>query len=180
MPESKQKKLERVRPPKVQISYEVETLDAVVKKELPFVMGVLADLSGDNEVKDARGRPMKITERKFSHIDRDNFNTILKSSKPKATFRVADKLSGEDGKTMSIDLEFQHMEDFHPEKIAEKIDPLRKLMEARRRLASLKQKMDGNTDLENSLNEILRNVDLRQQVKSSLDADENNSGNSQA
>jgi type VI secretion system protein ImpB len=170
MPESKQKKLERVRPPKVQISYEVETLDAIVKKELPFVMGVIADLSGDNEVKDAKGRPVKITDRKFSQIDRDNFNTILNGCKPRAAFRVADKLSGEAGKTMSIDLEFQHMNDFHPEKIAEKIEPMRKLMEARRRLASLKQKMDGNTDLENSLNEILKNVDLRQQVKASLEA----------
>ncbi len=172
MPESKQKKLERVRPPKVQISYEVETLDAVVKKELPFVMGVIADLSGDNEVKNAKGRTLKITERKFCQIDRDNFNNVLKSCRPRATFRVSDKLSGEPDKTMSIDLEFQNMEDFHPEKIAEKIEPLRKLMEARRRLASLKQKMDGNTDLENSLNEILRNVDLRQQVKSSLEAEE--------
>ncbi|HEX3020584.1 MAG TPA: type VI secretion system contractile sheath small subunit [Chitinispirillaceae bacterium] len=172
MPESKQKKLERVRPPKVQISYEVETLDAVVKKELPFVMGVIADLSGDNEVKNAKGKPLKITERKFSNIDRDNFNSILKSSRPRATFRIADKLTGDPEKTLSIDLEFQNMDDFHPEKIAEKIEPLRKLMEARRRLASLKQKMDGNTDLENSLNEILRNVDLRQQVKSSLDTDQ--------
>lgn len=170
MPESKQKKLERVRPPKVQISYEVETLDAIVKKELPFVMGVIADLSGDNEVKDAKGRPVKINERKFSQIDRDNFNTILNGCKPRATFRVADKLSSEAGKTISIDLEFQHMNDFHPEKIAEKIEPMRKLMEARRRLASLKQKMDGNTDLENSLNEILKNVDLRQQIKASLEA----------
>ena len=168
MPESKQKKLERVRPPKVQISYEVETLDAIVKKELPFVMGVIADLSGDNEPKDAKGRPLKITERKFSTIDRDNFNTIMQSSKPRATFRVADKLSGEPGKMLSVDLQFEHMDDFHPEKIAEKIEPLRKLVEARRRLASLKQKMDGNVDLENSLNEILKNVDLREQVKSSL------------
>ncbi len=170
MPESKQKKLERVRPPKVQISYEVETLDAIVKKELPFVMGVIADLSGDNEVKDAKGRPVKINERKFSQIDKDNFNTILNGCKPRATFRVADKLSGEAGKTMNIDLEFQHINDFHPEKIAEKIEPMRKLMEARRRLASLKQKMDGNTDLENSLNEILKNVDVRKQIKASLGA----------
>jgi type VI secretion system protein ImpB len=170
MPESTQKKLDRVRTPKVQISYEVETFDAIVKKELPFVMGVIADLSGDNEVKDPKGRPVKITERKFSQIDRDNFNSILSGCKPKATFRVADKLSGDAGKTMSIDLEFQHMNDFDPEKIADKIEPMRKLMEARRRLASLKQKMDGNTDLENSLNEILKNVDLRQQIKASLEA----------
>ena len=98
MPESKQKKLERVRPPKVQISYEVETLDAIVKKELPFVMGVIADLSGDNEIKDAKGRPVKISDRNFSQINQDNFNTILNGCKPRATFRVADKLSGEDGR----------------------------------------------------------------------------------
>lgn len=172
MPESIQKKLERVRPPKVQISYEVETGDAIVKKELPFVMGVLADLSGDNEPKDANGRSLKITDRKFTMIDRDNFNTVLKSTRPKATFRVADKLSGEPDKMMSVSLDFENMDDFHPEKIAERVEPLRKLVEARRRLASLKQKMDGNTDLENHLNDILKNVDLRAEVKSSLDGDE--------
>jgi type VI secretion system protein ImpB len=171
MPESIQKKLERVRPPKVQISYEVETGDAIVKKELPFVMGVLADLGGDNQPTDPKGKPLNVMERKFTLIDRDNFNTILKSSKPAVKFRVPDKLSGDPEKTLSIDLQFEHMDDFHPEQITKKIEPLRKLVEARRRLASLKQKMDGNTNLENHLNEILKNVDLREKVKSSLDSD---------
>jgi type VI secretion system protein ImpB len=178
MPESTQKKLERVRPPKVQISYEVETGNAIVKKELAFVTGVIADLSGDNEVKDKKGRSIKITDRKFSEINRDNFNSVLEGCKPRATFRVDDRLSGESGKQLSVDLEFTHISDFHPEKIAEKIEPLRKLVEARRRLASLKRQMDGNTDLENSLNEILKNVDLRQQVKASLDEGEKKPENS--
>jgi type VI secretion system protein ImpB len=173
MPESIQKKLERVRPPKVQISYEVETGDAIVKKELPFVMGVLADLSGDSKVTGPDGKPLPVMKRDFTLIDRDNFNSVLKSCNPSVKFRVADKLSGDPDKQLSIDLDFKHMNDFHPEQIADKVEPLRKLVEARRRLASLKQKMDGNTDLENHLNEILKNVDLRQQVKSSLGGDEN-------
>lgn len=172
MSESIQKKLDRVRPPKVQIKYEVETYGAIEKKELPFVMGVIADLSGDNKLKDAKGRPLKIKDRKFVNIDKDNFNDVLKSNKPRATFRVKDRLSGEEDKNLNVDLEFANLSDFHPEQVADKVPALKKLVEARRRLASLKQKMDGNDDLEYKLNEILKNAETRDKLKNTLDQGE--------
>ncbi|MBD3317599.1 MAG: type VI secretion system contractile sheath small subunit [Chitinivibrionales bacterium] len=172
---SVQKKLDRVRPPKVQINYDVETYNSVEKKELPFMMGILADLSGDNKQTDAKGRPLKITDRKFVNIDPDNFNDVLSSCKPRVTCRVPDKLSGEEGKSLNVDVEFSTLEDFHPERVAQKVEPLRKLMEARRRLASLKQKMDGNDELEDHLNDILKNADTRDKIRSSLGGDDSDS-----
>jgi type VI secretion system protein ImpB len=163
-----QKKLERIRPPKVQISYDVETYDAIEKKELPFMVGILADLGGDNRPTDARGRPQKITDRTFMNVDRDNFDEVLGSCRPRVSCRVPDRLTGEPGRNMTIDIEFGNLADFHPEKVAEKVEPLRKLMDVRRRLASLKQKMDGNDDLEEQLNEILADAEERRKLLASL------------
>ena len=168
MAESQQKKLDRVRPPKVQIKYEVETYGGSERKELPFVMGVVADLSGNNDVTGSDGKKLKVKDRKFTMIDPDNFNEVLKGAKPRVKCNVDDKLSGEKDKSLSIDIQFDSLDDFHPEKVAEKIEPLRKLLEARRRLASLKQKMDGNDNLEEKLNEILKNADSRDKLSASL------------
>lgn len=170
MSESYQKKLDRVRPPKVQIKYTVKTGDAIEEKELPFVVGTLADLSGDNEVTDANGKKLKIKDQKFDVVDRDNFNSYLKTTKPRLSYTVADKISNEEGKNIKVDINFENIDDFHPEKVADKVEPIRKLVEARCLLASLKQQMDGNDDLEERLNQILKNADVRENVKNSLDS----------
>ncbi len=168
MAESHQKKLDRVRAPKVQIKYDVETYGAIEKKELPFVVGVVADLSGDNPAMDNNGKPQKVKDRKFVNIDGDEFNNVLKASRPRVKCSVPDKLSGEEGKNISIDMEFESLDDFHPHNVAEKVEPIKKLVEARRRLSSLKQKMDGNDDLEGLVNQILSNSDVRNSIKGSV------------
>lgn len=165
MAQSTQKKLDRVRPPKVQIKYDVESYDGVEKRELPFVMGVMADLSGDNPVLDKEGKPVKVKDRQFINVDGDEFDSVLKASKPRVKATVADKISGEEGKNFAVDMTFETLDDFSPEAIAEKVEPVQKLVEARRRLASLKQKMDGNDELEQLVNDILVNADLRGSIK---------------
>jgi type VI secretion system protein ImpB len=168
MAESQQKKLDRVRAPKVQIKYEVENYGGSERRELPFVMGVVADLSGDNDVTGPDGKKLKLKDRKFTSIDPDNFNEVLKGAKPKVKCSVADKLTGNSDQNLNVDIQFESLDDFHPEKIAEKIEPLRKLLEARRKLASLKQKMDGNDNLEDKLNEILQNAESRNKLSDIL------------
>lgn len=165
MAESHQKKLDRVRAPKVQIKYDVETYGGVEKKELPFVIGVMADLSGDNAAVDANGKPLKVKDRKFVNIDGDVFNSVLKSSRPRVACSVPDMLSGVEGQNLKIDIEFESLDDFQPHAVAEKVDPIRQLVEARRRLSSLKQKMDGNDDLESLVNQILANGDVRESIR---------------
>src|SRR5271165_6764445 len=130
--ESLQKKIGRVRPPRVQITYDVETGGAIKKKELPFVAGVLADLSGDPAV------PLPaVKDRKFVQIDRDNFDKVLAKSAPRLAFKVDNKLSDDDTK-IGIELKFSSMEDFEPQMLAEQVEPLRKLIELRRKLANLR------------------------------------------
>jgi len=149
--ESLQKKIGRVRPPRVQITYDVETNGAIEKKELPFVAGVLADLSGDP----ATPLPA-VKERKFVQVDRDNFDKVLAKIEPRLVFKVDNKLSDDDTK-ISVELKFRSMEDFEPQRLAEQVEPLRKLIELRRKLANLRSSLYGNDKLDKMLQDILQN-----------------------
>src|SRR5262249_12219678 len=135
---SLQHKLDRVRRPRVQITYDVETGGAMQKTELPFVVGVMADLSG--QPKDPL-RPLK--ERKFTNIDRDNFNEILSKSAPRLAMKVQNRLTDEDTK-LAVELNFKHMDDFEPARVAEQVGPLKELLDMRQRLTQLLSKMEGN------------------------------------
>ncbi|BBO67199.1 type VI secretion protein [Desulfosarcina alkanivorans] len=153
MPESLQHTLDRVRSPRVQITYDVEIGDAIEMKEIPFVVGVLADLSGKPD------EPLpKVKDRKFVEIDRDNFNQVLAGMKPRLAYRVDNKLTDDDSK-MAVELRFKSLDDFHPERVAEQVTPVRKLVEARKRLSDLLAKLDGNDQLDELLQDVLANTD---------------------
>lgn len=163
MAESSQKKLDRVRKPRVQITYDVETGGAMEMKELPFVVGVLGDFSGNP---DEALPPMK--DRKFVQIDRDNFNDVLAGMKPRLAFRVDDKLSGEEGSQLNVELRFKSMDDFSPENVVKQVEPLRKLLDTRNKLKNLLGKMEGNDALEEMLNDVIKNTDSRETLAKSL------------
>ena len=151
--ESLQHTLDRVRAPRVQITYDVEVGDAIEMKEIPFVVGVLADLSGKPD------EPLpKMKERKFVEIDRDNFNKVLAGMAPRLAYRVDNKLTN-DGSQIAVDLRFKSMDDFHPEQVAKQIDPVRKLVEARSRLSELLSKLDGNDKLDELLQDVISSTD---------------------
>ena len=154
MSESTQHKLDRVRRPRVQITYDVETNGAMQKVELPFVVGVMADLSGSP--KEAL-RPMK--ERKFVNIDRDNFNDVLRRSAPRLAMKVDNKLTGEADSKLAAELNFESMEDFDPAKVATQIPALKELLDMRKRLSELMSKMEGNDKLEALLADVLANTE---------------------
>jgi type VI secretion system protein ImpB len=157
--ESLQHKLDRVRPPRVHITYDVEIGDAIVMKELPFVVGVLADLAGKPD------EPLPLLrDRKFVDIDRDNFNEVLRGAKPRLAFRVDNKLTDDDTK-LGIELRFANMDDFEPERIVRQVEPLRKLLEIRRELKGLLAKTDGNDRLNEQLQEIISNTELLQRLR---------------
>jgi type VI secretion system protein ImpB len=153
MAESLQHKLDRVRRPRVQITYDVETNGAMQKVELPFVVGVLADLSG--QPKEAL-RPLK--ERKFVSIDRDNFNEVLARSTPRLALRVQNRLTDEDTK-LAVELNFKELDDFEPARVAEQVAPLKELLDMRQRLTQLLSKMEGNDKLEQLLGDVLSNTE---------------------
>ncbi len=158
MPESIQHKLDRVRPPRVHITYDVEIGDAIEMKEIPFVVGVLADLSGKPD------EPLpKMKDRKFIEIDRDNFNQVLEGMKPRLAYRVDNKLTNDDTK-MAVELRFKSMDDFHPERVAQQVEPLRKLVEVRQRLSDLVSKLDGNDRLEELLQDVLSSTEKVEQL----------------
>jgi len=160
MAESTQHKLSRVRPPRVQITYDVEIGDAIEMKELPFVGGILADLSGKPEV------PLpKIKDRKFVEIDRDNFNEIMGAIAPRLAFQVENRLA-DDGSKLNIELKFGHMDDFDPVNVLKQVEPLRKLYDARQRLSDLLTKLDGNDELEGLLQEVVENTENLNELKS--------------
>jgi type VI secretion system protein ImpB len=165
MPESTQHKLDRIRPPRVQITYDVEIGGAIQKKELPLVMGILADLSGKPE----EALP-KLKDRKFVEIDRDNFNDILKSITPRMTAQVDNKLSAEGGKT-NVELKFRHIDDFSPLNIVMQNEALRKLFESRQKLNDLLAKLDGNDALDNMLQTVTGNADEMKQLKAAANGD---------
>ncbi|HEY3572186.1 MAG TPA: type VI secretion system contractile sheath small subunit [Thermoanaerobaculia bacterium] len=164
MPESTQKKLSRVRPPRVQITYDVEIGDAIQMKELPFVVGIMADLSG----KPAEALP-KLKERKFVEIDRDNFNDVLASCAPRLALRVDNKLAKDDTK-LNVELSFRNIDDFSPVEVVKQVEPLRKLFEARQRLMDLLSKLDGNDKLDALLQEIVDNPETQKALKASTTA----------
>jgi type VI secretion system protein ImpB len=152
--ESLQHKLDRVRAPRVQITYDVEIGGAIENKELPFVVGVLADLSG----KPTEPLP-KLKDRKFVEIDRDNFNRVLEGMKPRLAFRVDNKLGGKEDSQIGVELKFKSMDDFHPEQVAQQVEPLRKLIEARQKLAELRNKLDGNDKLDELLQDVISSTE---------------------
>jgi type VI secretion system protein ImpB len=163
VPESIQHKLDRVRKPRVQITYDVETEGGMVKKELPFVVGVLGDLSGNNPQE--KLKPLK--DRKFVNIDRDNFDEVLASMKPGLKFKVENTLKG-DGSEMGVDLKFNSMEDFEPGAVVKQVPALAKMLEARNKLRDLLAKADTSEALEEKLEEILRNTDNVDKIAGAL------------
>src|SRR5579862_6593497 len=130
--ESIQRALTRVRPPRVKITYDVETGGAIEKKELPFVVGILADLSGDPVE-----NPAALKDRKFVEIDRDNFNDVLKAIGPKITVKVPDHLSEKEDATASYALAFEHIDDFRPEALVDRVEVLKALLDKRNKLRDL-------------------------------------------
>ncbi len=160
MAKSSQKFIARNRAPRVQIEYDVELYGAEKKIQLPFVMGVMADLSGKPET------PLgSVSERKFLEFDVDNFEARMKSMKPRAAFSVDNTLTG-DGQ-MKVELTFESMEDFSPAAIARKVDALNKLLEARNQLSNLVTYMDGKTGAEDLLAKVLEDPALLQSLASS-------------
>jgi type VI secretion system protein ImpB len=152
--ESLQHKLDRVRSPRVQITYDVEIGGAIENKEIPFVVGVLADLSGKPS------EPLaKLKDRKFVEIDRDNFNRVLDGMKPRVAFKVDNKLGGKDDSQIGVEIKFKSIDDFHPEKVAMQVDPLRKLIAAREKLSELRNKLDGNDKLDELLQDVLSSTE---------------------
>lgn len=156
--ESLQHKLDRVRKPRVHITYDVEIGDAIEMKEIPFVVGILGDYSGKPD------EPLpKLKDRKFIEIDRDNFDTVLERMKPRLAYRVDNKLTDDDTK-MSVELRFKSIDDFHPERVADQITPLRKLVQARQKLSDLLNKLDGNDRLDELLQNVISSTDSLQKL----------------
>ncbi len=162
--ESTQKKLERVRPPRVQVSYDVEIGGAIELKEIPFVMGVLADLSG--QPKDALPR---LKDRRFVEITPDNFDSVLDSMKPHLAFSVENKLS-EDSNAgqLKVDLNFKSMDDFEPDSVAKQVKPLRELLELRTKLSDLRGNLQTNEKLDELLLDAVSNTDKLNKLKGEL------------
>ncbi|MFO0870447.1 MAG: type VI secretion system contractile sheath small subunit [Pirellulales bacterium] len=150
---SSQKFIARNRAPRVQIEYDVEVYGAQKKVQLPFVMGVFADLAGNPEEP-----PAAVADRKFLTIDVDNFDDRMKAIKPRAAFSVPNTLTG-DGNLM-VDITFDSMDDFSPGAIARKVEPLRKLLETREQLSNLLTYMDGKAGAEKLINQVLQNPEL--------------------
>ena len=166
MADSIHDKLKRVRKPRVHITYDVETNGAVAEKEIPFVMGVMGDYSGDNV-----DNKKALKDRKFSQIDRDNFNEVMTNVSPELSMKVENTLE-DDGSEISVDLAFKNMEDFEPHKIVEKVEPLKKLLETRNKLRDLLTKADRSDDLETILEEVLSNTDAIASLSSELGLDD--------
>jgi type VI secretion system protein ImpB len=165
---SSQKFVARNRAPRVQIEYDVELYGAEKKVELPFVAGVMADLSG----KPAEGLPA-VGDRKFLEIDVDNFDERLKASKPRVAFQVPNTLTGEGN--VSVDITFESMEDFSPAAVARKVDSLNKLLQARTELANLMTYMDGKDGAEALVGKLLSNPDLMKSLSAAPKASESES-----
>jgi type VI secretion system protein ImpB len=155
--ESSQKFIARNRAPRVQIEYDVEIYNAEKKVQLPFVMGVMADLSGTPQ------DPLPpVADRKLLEIDVDNFDERMKAMKPRVAFRVPNTLTGEG--ELSVDITFESMDDFAPDAVARKVEPLRRLLEARTQLANLLTYMDGKAGAEDLVAKLLQNQNLMQSL----------------
>ena len=162
--QSTQHKLDRVRAPRVQITYDVEVGDAIEVKELPFVMGVLGDFTG---------QPIdplpRLKDRKFVEVTPDNFDTVLESMKPHLAFSVENKLSEDaNAGNIKVDLNFKSLEDFSPDNVARQVKPLRELLELRDRLSDLRGSMQGNDKQEELLRDAVTDKDKLARLKSEL------------
>lgn len=178
MAESTQHALSRVRPPRVQITYDVEIGGAIEKIELPFVVGIMADLSGHRDVEiDGSVQDMKpVKDRKFIEIDRDNFNTVLEKIGPRLKLKVPDRLK-DDGSETTVSLQFRSMDDFNPVEFLKQIPALKELYEERQTLRDLLTKLDGNDELDTLLQEVIDNTadaqtTLRDELAKELEAGE--------
>jgi type VI secretion system protein ImpB len=155
--------LGRVRPPRVQIKYEVETGNGIEKKELPFVMGVLGDFTGQPT------EPLpKLKDRKFVEVTPDNFDTVLAGMKPHLAFSVKNTLTDDKAGQLSVNLQFKSLDDFSPENVAAQVKPLKELLELRRKLADLRGSLQGNDKLEEVLQEVIGNTEKLERLKSEL------------
>jgi type VI secretion system protein ImpB len=162
---STQHKLDRVRPPRVQVTYDVEIGDAIEMKELPFVMGVLGDFTGQPT------EPLpQLRERKFTEVNPDNFDAVLAGMKPHLAFSVADKLTNNPDSKINVDLHFKSMEDFEPANVAEQVPPLKKLLELRTKLSDLRGSLQGNDALEKALLDTVGNQDKMDKLRGELGA----------
>jgi type VI secretion system protein ImpB len=162
--QSAQHKLDRVRPPRVQITYDVEVGGAIEIKELPFVVGVLGDFTGNPE------QPLpKLKDRKFVEVNPDNFDTVLEGMKPHLSFAVENKLSDEsDAPQLKVDLKFKKLEDFEPTNVAKQVKPLRELLELRTRLSDLRGTLQGNDKLEELLLDAVGNTENLNKLKTEI------------
>jgi type VI secretion system protein ImpB len=151
--ESVQKRLQKVRAPRVQMTYDVEIGDAIENKELPFVVGVLGDFGTDPDAPKKR-----LKDRKFVNVDADNFDEVLGGVAPATSFRVPNHLSAEGGE-FAVQLQFKQMDDFRPEAVVQQVAPLKGLLDARAKLADLRNKLAGNDKLEDLLNDVLTNTE---------------------
>jgi type VI secretion system protein ImpB len=162
--ESTQHKLDRVRPPRVHITYDVEIGGAIELKELPFVVGVLGDFTGKPE------QPLpKLKERKFVEITPDNFDSVLEGMKPHLNFAVVNNLSEDpNAPQLKIDLKFKSMDDFEPENVARQVKPLRELLDLRTRLSDLRGNLQGNDKLEEALLDAVNSPDKMAKLKDEI------------
>ena len=165
MPESLQHKLDRVRSPRVHITYDVETGGAIEKKELPFVMGIFGDFTGMPE------EPLpRMKDRKFVEVNPDNFDSVLAAMKPHLAFSVENKLSEDpDAGQIKVDLRFRSMDDFQPANVAQQIRPLKELLDLRTKLSDLRGSLQGNDKLDEILQETLRNSEKLEKLKSEIE-----------
>ena len=161
---STQHKLDRVRPPRVQITYDVETGGAIEKKELPFVMGVFGDFTGMPE------QPLpRLKDRKFVEIGPDNFDNVLAAMKPHLQFKVENKLSEDpNAGQLGVDLHFKSLEDFEPTQVAKQIKPLNELLQLRTKLSDLRGTLQGNDKLDEVLQQTIRDSGKLAQLKSEV------------
>ena len=162
--ESTQHKLDRVRSPRVQITYDVEVGNAIEMKELPFVMGVLGDLTGQPD------KPMAaLKDRKFVEINPDNFDTVLKGMQPHLAYSVDNKLSDDpNAGQVKVDLHFESLDDFSPENVAKQVKPLKELLDLRTRLSDLRGTLQGNDKLDEMLFEAVSSTEARAKLKTEM------------
>jgi type VI secretion system protein ImpB len=170
--ESIHKKLGRVRPPRVHVTYDVEVGDAIEKKELPFVMGVLGDFTGQPE------QPLpKLKDRRLVEVTPDNFDSVLESMNPHLAFAVENKLSDDpNAGQLKVDLHFKSLEDFEPEQVARQVKPLRELLELRTRLSDLKGTLQTNDKLDEALHDAVSKTEKLNKLKSEIGAKEESNG----
>ena len=162
--QSTQHKLDRVRPPRVHVTYDVEVGDAIELKELPFVMGVLGDFTGQPE-----GPVSKLKDRKFVEVNPDNFDSVLEGMKPHVAFSVENKLSEDpEAGQIKVDLRFKSLEDFEPEQVARQVKPLKEMLDLRTKLSDLRGSLQGNDKLEELLLDAVGNTEKLDRLKGEL------------